>query len=218
MFLSEPLTSEIPDLALLSRFSRKDCLPLLTDEIWQIEKGIVRTLTWNPQGQVTTLGLWGQGAVVGEPLTRITPYQMECLTPVVAKALPLTNHSQYWRDALLEHLWQTQELFRIVHQGSIAERLLHLLDWLAQRFGQPTPEGQVIEAFLTHQEISEIIGTTRVTVTRLLARLETQGKLTRLTKREKQPDRDNQKSYRKGGIIVLSQYKADARFWSRSNA
>jgi CRP-like cAMP-binding protein len=212
MYLAKPLTSENSDLALLSRFSRKDCLPSLTDEIWQIETGIVRTLTWNPQGQVTTLGLWGKGDVVGESLTRITPYQMECLTPVVAKAVPLTNHSQYWRDALLNHLCQTQELFRIVHQGSVAERLMHLLDWLAQRFGQPTAEGQVIESFLTHHEISEIIGTTRVTVTRLLARLEAQGKLTRRTKREKQPGQGKQKYYRNGGIIVSSRCKTDCRF------
>jgi len=212
MYLAKPLTSENPDLALLSRFSRKDCLPSLSDEIWQIEKGIVRTLTWNPQGQVTTLGLWGQGDIVGESLARITPYQMECLTPVFAKALPLTNHSQYWRDALLHHLWQTQELFRIVHQGSVTERLIHLLDWLAQRFGQPNPEGQVMESFLTHQEISEIIGTTRVTVTRLLAKLETQGKLMRLTKREKQLDQGRYKSYRNGDIVVLGKCKPESRF------
>ena len=198
MYISKHLSAEGPDLCLLKRFHRKDCLPALADEIWQIEKGIVRTVTWNPQGQVTTLGLWGQGDVVGESLTRIAPYQMECLTPVVAKALPLTNHSQYWRDALLNHLCQTQELFRIIHQGSVTERLMHLLDWLAQRFGQPTPEGQVIDSFLTHHELSEIIGTTRVTVTRLLAKLEAQGKLTRLAKREKQLGQNNQKNLPKG--------------------
>ncbi len=206
MYVSKHLSAEVPDLSLLKRFHRKDCLPSLTDEIWQIEKGIVRTVTWNPQGQVTTLGLWGQGDVVGESLARITPYQMECLTPVVAKTLPLTNHSQYWRDALLNHLWQTQELFRIVHQGSIAERLMHLLDWLARRFGQPTTEGHMMESFLTHHEISEIIGTTRVTVTRLLARLESQGRLTRLAKREKRPGHGHQKTYRNGCIIVPSRY------------
>jgi len=209
MYISKHLSAEVPELSVLKRFHRKDCLPSLTDEIWQIERGIVRTVTWNPQGQVTTLGIWGQGDIVGESLTLITPYQMECLTPVFAKALPLTNHSQYWRDALLNHLCQTQELFRIVHQGSVTERLIHLLDWLAQRFGQPTPEGQAMESFLTHHEISEIIGTTRVTVTRLLAKLETQGKLMRLTKREKQPGHNRQKHYRNGSIIVHSRYKLE---------
>jgi CRP-like cAMP-binding protein len=207
MYISKHLSAEGPDLSLLKRFHRKDCLPSLTDEIWQIEKGIVRTVTWNPQGQVTTLGIWGKGDVLGAPLARISPYQMECMTSVVAKALPLTNHSQYWRDALLNHLCQTQELFRIIHQGSVAERLMHLLDWLSQRFGQPTAEGQVIDSFLTHHEISEIIGTTRVTVTRLLAKLEAQGKLTRLAKREKQLGQDNQKAYRNGSIIVPSRHQ-----------
>jgi CRP-like cAMP-binding protein len=211
MYISKHLSADVPDLSLLKRFHRKDCLPSLTDEVWQIEKGILRTVTWNPQGQVTTLGLWGQGDVVGEALTRITPYQVECLTPVVAKALPLTNHSQYWRDALLNHLCQTQELFRIIHQGSVTERLMHLLAWLAQRFGQPTPEGQVMESFLTHHELSEIIGTTRVTVTRLLARLESQGKLTRLPKKQKQPTQSNQNYYRNGDIIVPLRCQSNPR-------
>jgi CRP-like cAMP-binding protein len=210
MFLSKSLTSETPDLALLNRFSRKDCLPLLTDEVWQIEQGIVRTLTWSPQGQITTLGLWGQGEIVGQLLTKIMPYQMECLTPVLVKALPINNYSQYWRDALLNHLWRTQELFIIIHQSSVPERLLALLHWLAQRFGQQVPEGQILEPILTHQELSEILSASRVTVTRLLTRLEEKGKLVRLKKRDEKWPESQQISRRKKSILIPEGYKMNS--------
>jgi CRP-like cAMP-binding protein len=67
-----------------------------------------------------------------------------------------------------------------------------LLSWLAKKFGQEVAQGQLIDLRLTHQEIAEIMGTTRVTVTRLLKELETQGIIQRLPRKfivlhEKQP-------------------------------
>jgi CRP-like cAMP-binding protein len=66
------------------------------------------------------------------------------------------------------------------------------LTWLAKKFGHQVEQGQLIELRLTHQEISEIIGTTRVTVTRLLNDFEKQGIIQRLPRKfivlhEKQP-------------------------------
>lgn len=49
--------------------------------------------------------------------------------------------------------------------------------WLAQRFGHEVAQGQIIDLRLTHQEIAQYIGTTRVTVTRLLNRLQQEGKI-----------------------------------------
>jgi CRP/FNR family transcriptional regulator, cyclic AMP receptor protein len=43
-----------------------------------------------------------------------------------------------------------------------------LLDW-CDRNGEPTPKGQRITVLLTHEEIAQMIGTTRETVTRLLS-------------------------------------------------
>ncbi|WP_187329235.1 helix-turn-helix domain-containing protein [Halomicronema hongdechloris] len=64
-----------------------------------------------------------------------------------------------------------QELLRIRH-GNIRQRLELFLQWLAQRFGRPIRQGQLIQLRLTHQNIADTIGTTRVTVTRLLQELE----------------------------------------------
>ncbi|MEL6381162.1 MAG: Crp/Fnr family transcriptional regulator [Cyanobacteria bacterium J06626_18] len=175
------LNSDRP-FSVLQAFRRKDCLPLMAHRVWRIEQGIVRTLTWDEAGHVTTFGLWGRGDLVGQPLTQQMPYQIECLTPVVATDISLGHHSHYWQSALLNHLWHSEELFRIAHQPTVMRRLTQLLHWLAQRFGKPVPQGQLLSPILTHQQLAEILGTTRVTVTRLLTRLEAEGQLVKFKK------------------------------------
>ncbi|NER80836.1 MAG: Crp/Fnr family transcriptional regulator [Leptolyngbya sp. SIO1D8] len=186
--------------SVLKTFRRKEPLPLIVDRIWRIEQGIVRTMTWNEQGHITTFGIWGRGDIVGQPLTRSHPYQMECLTPVVATDIGLGS-GRYWQKALLNHLWLSEELFSIVHQTSVSERLMQLLHWLAQRFGTSLPQGQLLEPFLTHQQLAEIIGSGRVTVTRLLACLENQGRLIRANQVAINPN-CGQRAYSRRAILL----------------
>ena len=78
---------------------------------------------------------------------------------------------------MLSHIQRTQELLRILHSRKIKLRLLRLLKWLADRFGNHLPEGQILDIRLTHQEIADIISTSRVTVTRLLNQFEQENKI-----------------------------------------
>jgi len=174
-----------PQLSILQTFPSKASLPPLRDRLWLIEQGVVRTLTQHQDGHTTTLGIWGQGEVVGLALTPLRPYQMECLTPVVATEMPMGNQSRYRQDLLLNHLWRSQELFTIVQNPSLADGLLRLLYWLAERFGQITPQGFLLESVLTHQQISETLGCSRVAVTRMLNQLERDGRLMRLHNKER---------------------------------
>ncbi|MCW6053341.1 helix-turn-helix domain-containing protein [Lyngbya sp. CCAP 1446/10] len=50
---------------------------------------------------------------------------------------------------------------------------------LGKKFGREVAQGLLIDLRLTHQEISEAIGITRITVTRLMARLEEEGLIDR---------------------------------------
>ena len=52
------------------------------------------------------------------------------------------------------------------------QRLTKLLVWLAQKFGTQVLQGVLINLRLTHQELADMIGSTRVTVTRLLNQLD----------------------------------------------
>jgi CRP-like cAMP-binding protein len=165
-----------------SQFPRRSLLPLGRDYLWQIESGVVRTSTWLEDGTNVTLGLWGTGDVVSRVLSKADPYQIECLTPVEATLLPLDKWYQV-NDALIKHIQQFQDFLEILHCRSVETSLLRLLTWLANKFGQEVERGQRIELRLTHQELSEIIGTTRVTVTRLLKDFEKQGIIKRLPRK-----------------------------------
>jgi len=128
-------------------FNRKDLLPLGSDYFWEIEQGIVRSLTWNEEGQLITLGFWGSGDVVGRRLSRIKPYQVVCLTPVQARQIPVESYSL--QQALLIHACKSEELLSILHQHSVYDRLLRFLEWLSCQFGQRVPQGQLLNFHLT---------------------------------------------------------------------
>ena len=55
----------------------------------------------------------------------------------------------------------------------------HLLSWLTNRFGKDDRHGRLIGLQLTHQELAELIGSSRVTVTRIINDLEKTGFLSR---------------------------------------
>ncbi|MGB5963099.1 MAG: Crp/Fnr family transcriptional regulator [Coleofasciculaceae cyanobacterium] len=152
-------------------FSRHELIPLLPDTLWKITWGVVRTLTWSDEGTLTALGYWGVGDVVGQPLSKLQAYQIECLTSVEVECIPAHRYHLYL-DAILSHTQQAEELLSIIHQGQVHYRLEQFLTWLAGRFGRTVNTGKLIDLRLTHQMISESIGTTRVTVTRLLNRFE----------------------------------------------
>lgn len=156
-------------------FKRREHLPLREDSLWQIEAGAVRTYTLTEEGTVIALGFWGLGDTVGQSLALIQPYEAECLTDVKVREL---QFSECWElnQMLLSHLHQTQVLLRL-RSGQIHLRLQQLLDWLADKFGHELEQGQLIQLRLTHQDIADTLGTTRVTVTRLLSQFEQQGRI-----------------------------------------
>jgi CRP-like cAMP-binding protein len=78
------------------------------------------------------------------------------------------------------HLQQLQELTVIRSYKRVETMLAQLLGWLGQKFGREVVEGKLIELRLTHQDLGDILGITRVTVTRTLNQLEQQGLIERL--------------------------------------
>ncbi len=161
------------------KFNPRSLLPLTQSSLWRIEAGAVRTMTWLEDGTAITLGMWGAGDVVGKPLSKVDPYQVECLTQVEAVNFPAKD----WQDreaALFASVQQIEELLVIRSYKRTDEMLLKLLGWLAKRFGRSASQGQLIDLRLTHQDLSELLGSTRVTVTRLLSQFEQQGVIERL--------------------------------------
>ncbi len=81
------------------------------------------------------------------------------------------------------HIQQAEELLSIVHRKPISLRLWQFLVWLSEKFGRDVEQGKLIELNVTHQEMAEVLNTTRVTVTRLLQQFEDEGNLLRHKRR-----------------------------------
>lgn len=159
-------------------FSRRELIPSSDNVLWRIEHGVVRTMSWNHTGTVIILGYWSAGEIIGQPLSRVQPYQIEALTPVTVTQLP--THA--WLDAvetLFSRARQSEELLHIIRQDKVSDRLMLLLGWLARKFGRPVELGQLIDVRLTHQDLADTIGTSRVTMTRSINQFESEGILHR---------------------------------------
>ena len=155
-------------------FSRYSLLPLRSDALWVLATGVVRTLTVQEEGNSVILGLWGPGDIVGRVLSQTDPYQIECLTSVEASLLPSSRWDQA-TESMITHIQRSEELREILHCRQTEALLIRLLTWLAKRFGQKVEQGQLIDLRLTHQDLADLVGLTRVTVTRVLNDLEQQG-------------------------------------------
>jgi CRP-like cAMP-binding protein len=151
-------------------FQRRTILPDESDFFWKITAGIVRTITWTEEGEMIVLGIWGKGDIVGSSLSTTRPYEIECLTETIVKPIPYSQLISM-TDELLQHIRQNEEFIKIVRSRNIELSIVRLLNWLANRFGKAVKGGHLIDLLLTHQEISEIVGTSRVTATRIVGSL-----------------------------------------------
>lgn len=151
-----------------------------SSQLWVIQSGFVRVMTSSEEGGSLTLGLWGSGDVVGSAISAVRPFSIECLTQVQATPMSVDQYPDL-TGVLLKHLHQSEALMLIRSHKRIDVMLLKLLSWLADRFGQDAHQGRLIDLRLTHQDLSELLGATRVTVTRALIQLEQQGFIQRLS-------------------------------------
>ncbi len=167
----------LPILALApftTEFSGRSALPIQSDYLWQIESGFVRALTWLEDGTTVVLGIWGAGELVARPSYKSDYCQLECMTKVAATPVAISQVFDY-PDLLLKQMHQLETLLQIRSCKRVDIMLLRFLSWLADRFGKITPQGRMVDLRLTHLDMAESIGTTRVTITRILKQLEQQG-------------------------------------------
>jgi CRP-like cAMP-binding protein len=106
--------------------------------------------------------------------------------------------SQLVLPQLVRRIQQTEALLAISGQRRVEDRLQHLLMLMKQQIGQPVAGGTRIEMRITHQNLANAIGTTRVTVTRLLSKLKSEGLIT--------IDRDRHIILREGSFKNISDW------------
>ncbi|MDX2097089.1 MAG: Crp/Fnr family transcriptional regulator [Leptolyngbyaceae cyanobacterium bins.59] len=165
----------------LHPFTSGQTIPMNSDEIWIVCRGVVQLSTFYSNGDEALLGLAGPSMPFGLPLTLIQPYQAIALSDADLMRLSLLEVEQSPALArgvfshLSRRLRQTEAFLALIGHRRVRDRLCSLLMLLKHEIGQPVGEDVRLSVRLTHQHLANAIGTTRVTVTRLLGQLKEEG-------------------------------------------
>lgn len=159
-------------------FNSGELIPLEADVYCLLQEGIVKSCTWTEEGTPITLGFWGINDLIGQPLSLVYPYHVKCLTSVKVGLISLEQIGEIM-CLIQHHVRQTEEILYILRSEKAEQRLCQILVWLGKKFGQEVELGRLIELRLTHQDLAELIGATRVTVTKLVNQLEREKFLSR---------------------------------------
>ena len=119
--------------------------------------------------------------VFGSSLTFLNIYQATALSDVelvsihvgeIAASLTL---SHTLLPKINQRLQQTESFLVISGRRRVKDRLHHLLQLLKREVGETMSEGTHLSVRFTHEDIASACCTTRVTVTRLMGKLQQQG-------------------------------------------
>jgi len=165
----------------LQPYKTGQTIRMLPDEILVVCRGVVQIGTLYDSGDEALLGLACPSMPFGLPLSFIRPYQASAMTDVDLMRLSMAEVEQsavlaqsLFRQ-LTRRLQQTEAILAMVGYRRVEDRLRHLLLLLKEEIGLPVTSGTRLSIRLTHQQLANAIGTTRVTVTRLLSQLQEEG-------------------------------------------
>ena len=179
----------------IKRSFTKDSVIILAEEegesLFIIEGGQVKVSIVSEDGREVILSLLGEGAVFGElslldgkprsanviateetsliMLRRPDFVQILFKMPQIATAL---------LAELATRLRKTDRQIEGLALLDVTSRISETLLQLASEYGKESEEGITLQNRPTHQELANMSGTTRETVSRVLKRLETQGYIT----------------------------------------
>jgi len=164
----------------LYTFKPGEFIPMEAHEVWIACRGVVQLSIYHPSGDQVLLGLAGPSMPFGLPFSALDSYYAMALTQADLLRLSLADieASPVLAQGLFQHLGrrlrQTEAILATSNYRRVEDRLRHLLFLLKYEVGQPTVNGTRLGVKLTHQQLASAIGTSRVTVTRLLGKLREQ--------------------------------------------
>lgn len=158
------------------------------DSIFIVATGLVKICHLAPEGKVSTIGYVKPGEVFGELALFDVIERGEYVESVLQTAI-IRIPKQRIQDLMNRNLdvalgitkmvgLRRQRIERRLRNLLFTpndHRLIHLLLDLAEQFGESVEGGIRLGLRLSHQEIANLIGTTRETVTILMGRMKTEG-------------------------------------------
>ena len=161
----------------LQTFRKGQNVPLHDNDIWLVYRGVIQLTTLYPSGDEAIVGLISPLMPFGTPISILHPYNASTLTEADLMRLPWSevHQSPELMECILgqmvRRLQQSEAFSAIASHRRVEDRLIEFLNLLKRELSQPTPQGHRLTIRLTHQHFANAIGTTRVTVTRLLGQL-----------------------------------------------
>lgn len=156
------------------------------ERVYFLVKGAVKLSRVYEMGEEITVALLRENSIFGV-LSFITGqksdrfYHAVAFTPVELLSLPIDQVEKTLKEnaelssillkSLSSRILQTEMMIETLAHRDMGSRLESFLLILCRDFGVPTPQGVMIDLRLSHQAIAEAIGSTRVTITRLLVEL-----------------------------------------------
>lgn len=150
------------------------------DSVYFIQSGQIKLLILSADGKeclltIHTVGdTFGELCLTGPGLRQETATAMEDATmiriPRVAFLAHLTKNSlvESFLQYLATRMGDQQRIIANLVTVDSARRLGGTLLLLAQKLGQPDPRSTRIEQRITHEELSEMVGTTRPRITQFM--------------------------------------------------
>ena len=165
-------------------YAKGEGIPLVSQGVWQVGQGIVQLSTVCQNGEEVWLGWAEPSTFFGQWFSLLQSYQATALCDVhltwfsLAEINASPGLAQVVLQQTVRRMRQTEAMLAIAGQRRVEDRLHYLLVLMQQEMGQPVADGTRLEVRLTHQNLANAIGTTRVTVTRLLSKLKSEGAIT----------------------------------------
>ena len=162
-------------------------------KIYLIRKGAVRLSRVYKSGEQNIVAVLKENSLFGV-LSFLNGYQVDrkyhavALTSVVLETAPAISVKKAINDdtkigflllqSLSNRILQTETFIESLTHKDIYSKLVNFLCILCEDFGVVGIQGITINLHLTHQDIADSIGSTRVTITRMIGELKKLGLLT----------------------------------------
>lgn len=160
-------------------YQRADPIILEHDGVVEVQSGVVALRAVHYDGAEVLLGLCGPGHTLVYHPADSCNLHLAAHTDAHVRLKP-------WAEAALEpnfaeqlraRLQQMEAWAAIQARPHLGQRVLGLLSLLAEQFGEPHPEGALVNVRLTHAQLASAASATRTTITRTLGDLKMRGHL-----------------------------------------
>jgi len=165
----------------LVQMNNGSSIPMLRNHLWLVIRGMVKLGCVTVEGDELLLGLAGPNEIFGESLAGPEAYEARTLSECDLLCLNYKDFNQHPSlaemliQAISHRQRQSQLLLALMGLRRVEDRLKGFLELLALDYGVSCDEGLRLTPKLTHQEIANALGTTRVTVTRIIGQLREMG-------------------------------------------